>query len=96
MSKQPRILSLEDLIGSKIVTADGKTVGHVVDIAVSSDEMKVTHLLYGAAGVLDRINMVSAADQYRPQGAKKVAWDAVADFDGTTVTLNAWADPEAP
>ena len=59
MRQKPTIF-IGDLLGSKIVTADGRRIGHVVDIQLSrGDEHRATALVYGAHGWLYRWHVLA-------------------------------------
>jgi hypothetical protein len=83
-------LSVEDLVGSAIVTAEGTRLGRVVDLLVApGPPYRVQSLIYGSAAWLYRLHVL------RPFAEKlgmhllprEIAWDAVKDFNGFVVTL---------
>lgn len=81
---------MEDLIGSKIVTAEGQEIGHVVDALISEGpEYCVTHLLYGRSGWLYRLHVFEPITQkfglHVPSHV--IPWEAVERFERFTVTL---------
>ena len=84
------IIRIEDLIGSKIVTAEGKMLGHVVDIHVTRErEPEVIALVYGRSGWLYRLGVLypfsqALGLQFKPY---TVPWQAVEKFERLTVTL---------
>lgn len=85
----PRI-TVEDLVGSTIVTAEGKHVGRIVEIRVSpGPDYRVVELLFGRYGWLDRLNLLRLIHgKYRPiVESERIPWDAVASFERFTVTL---------
>ncbi|MGZ3639429.1 MAG: PRC-barrel domain-containing protein [Ktedonobacterales bacterium] len=93
----PRI-TVEDLVGSNIVTADGKRVGRIVEIRVSSGpDYRVVELEFGRYGWLDRLNMLRLIHgKYRPiVESERISWDAVASFERFTVTLKPGYDRKA-
>jgi len=52
-------ISIADLIGSKIVTAEGKKIGHVVDIEVTHGPVyEVTGLVFGRYAWLYRFDVL--------------------------------------
>ena len=51
---------ITDLLGCKIVTADGKRLGHVLDIELSEGpHYKVKTLLFGASGLQHRLHLLN-------------------------------------
>jgi sporulation protein YlmC with PRC-barrel domain len=97
MQARVRTVRVADLLGSKIVTADGRKVGHVVDIRVTrGPRYRVTALEFGAAGLLDRLHVLGAL--WTPGGGKSrpraIPWEDIARYDGSTFTLKAGRAPE--
>jgi sporulation protein YlmC with PRC-barrel domain len=84
------IVRIEDLIGSKIVTAEGKQVGHVVDIRIThKHEPQVIALVYGESGWLYRLGVFHPFFEalnlkFKPY---TVSWQDVEKFEHLTVTL---------
>ncbi len=81
---------ISDLLGARIVTADGKTLGHVRDIQLSTGpEYKVTALMYGRGGLFHRLHLLNPLRRGKPSIAKPdtVSWDAVASFERPVVKL---------
>jgi sporulation protein YlmC with PRC-barrel domain len=53
-------LFISDLLGCKIVTAEGKTLGHVLDIQLTHTPACTIHaLLYGHSGLLHHFHMLN-------------------------------------
>lgn len=90
--------SIEDLVGSKICTAEGKRIGHVVDVQVAGGPMpRVCGLIFGEYGWLYRLHVLEPITkklgiQVQPH---IIPWDAVAHFASETVTLKPGRDEEA-
>lgn len=90
--KQENIITrrLEELLNNKIVTADGKTIGHVFDIQLSRDgEHRVTALMYGQKSLLHRLHVYEpVARAFRlKQKPKTIPWEAVENSDHAVVRL---------
>ena len=86
----PRTLSVGDLIGSLVVSARGRHLGHVVDLVVQPARgYEVTHLEIGRNAWLDRYDIVRGPARSLRIGrrARRIPWSDVAGFDGATVTL---------
>jgi len=82
--------SIEDLVGSRIETAEGRRVGRVVDVEVEPAlSYRACALLYGLYGWLYRFHALQAAAKTVGIHARyeHIPWDGVADFDGRTVRL---------
>lgn len=90
MSQLRTGILLADLIGSKIVTAEGKRIGRVVDIQISiGPEHEVSALIFGRYAWLYRFHVLRPFARtfglhHQPQ---IVPWSAVARFERLVVTL---------
>jgi hypothetical protein len=86
----PRVIHIEDLIDSRAVTADGRRLGHIVDVLVSADgQYRVLALELGRYGWLDRLDMLRPLARYlggRPQ-PRIVPWEDVRSFERFTVCV---------
>ena len=59
MKCTPSTMYIEDLIGSEIVTAEGKHLGHVVDVQVTGGPIyEVTALIFGEVAWLYRYHVL--------------------------------------
>lgn len=90
-------LRISDLLGCKIVTAEGQFVGHVVDVQLTTGpEYRVTALLFGQHAwfhrlhILDILNMHSSA----PRLPNRVLYETVDRIEGSTVILKPGCQPE--
>jgi sporulation protein YlmC with PRC-barrel domain len=84
------IISVADLIGSKIVTAEGKRVGHVVDIEVTHGPIyEVTRLVFGRYAWLYRFDVLYPFAKAFGLDVEPdtVPWHAVERFEHFIVTL---------
>jgi len=83
---------IEDLVGSKIVTAEGKKIGRVVDIQITpGPQYEVSELIFGEYAWLYRFHVLRPLAKtfglhHQP---KIVPWSAVARFERFVVTLKA-------
>lgn len=81
-------LRLADLIGSRIVAADGTRRGHVVEIIVDRDDaFRITALEVGASAWLDRLHVLRAVGIFRSRDRDRIAWAEVDHFADLTVYL---------
>ena len=83
-------ISIADLIGSKIVTADGKKIGHVVDIEVTrGSEYEVTGLVFGRYAWLYRFDVLYPFARAFGLDVEPdtIPWHAVERFEHLTVIL---------
>lgn len=90
MSQTTARCFISDLLGSIIVTSEGKMLGHVRDIQLSSGpEYKVTALMYGSGGLFHRLHLLNPFRKGKPSLAKPdtVPWNAVASFERPVVKL---------
>jgi len=94
---QTTTISIADLIGSKIVTAGGKRIGHVVDIEVTSGpEYEVTGLVFGRYAWLYRFDVLYPFARVFGLDVEPdtIAWDAVERFERLVVTLKPGHEPK--
>ena len=97
----PRRISLADLVGSKIVTAEGKYVGHVVDAhLVPNRSYRVTELVYGTRAWLARLDVLGVlAGLVRPTTERHaphaIPWEAVDRYERFVVYLKPGYEPDA-
>ena len=90
MTARPRTIRIADLIGSTVVTAEGDRVGRVADILVTRrSPHRVAELDLGTAGWSERLGIdhVFGLGREAVRAPHRIPWDAVAAFDGRTVTL---------
>jgi len=86
---------IEDLVGSRIITAEGKKIGRVVDVQVTPDpEHVVTALVFGRYGWLYRFHVLQPfAETFGLRHEPRtIPWDAVKRFEHFTVTLKPGRD----
>jgi sporulation protein YlmC with PRC-barrel domain len=92
-----RTIFIGDLLGSGILTADGRHIGHVVDIQLTrGNEHKATALVYGAHGWLYRWHVLAPLAgkfglSFEPD---TIPWNAVDRFENLTITLKRGYEPE--
>jgi sporulation protein YlmC with PRC-barrel domain len=83
-------ISIADLIGSKIVTAEGKKIGHVVDIEVTHGPVyEVTGLVFGRYAWLYRFDVLYPFARAFGLDVEPdtIPWHAVERFEQFTVIL---------
>jgi hypothetical protein len=93
-----KTLRIGDLLGSKVVTAEGKTLDHMVDIEIThSPEQEVTALVYGTHGWLYRWHVLYPFAQKFGLSVEsyKVPWNAVESFEDFTVKLKPGWEPKS-
>ena len=92
-----RTIFIADLLGSKILTAEGKHIGHVVDIQLDrGNQHKVTALVYGAHAWLYRWHVLAPfaskfGFSFEPD---TIPWHAVDQFENLTIILKRGYEPE--
>lgn len=94
---QRKTLFIGDLLGSKIVTAEGKRIGHVIDIECTSGrEQKVTALVFGTHAWLSRWHVAFSWIEKLGGHSEpdKIPWAAVESFESLTVRLKPGREPQ--
>jgi sporulation protein YlmC with PRC-barrel domain len=81
-TRRGRKVRLADLIGSRVVDRDGRSVGHVVEIEVDS-EYRATHVHLGRFAWLQRLHLARLA----VNDPKAIAWEDVDAFEDWVVRL---------
>lgn len=85
------IIRMQELLGSKIVTHDGKKVGHIFDLQVShAPEYEVVSIVYGRLAMLYRMHVLHpfAHMLHLKSGEPEtIAWNQVASIEHRKVTL---------
>lgn len=90
MKGMPSKMFIEDLIGSKVVTAEGQPLGRVVDIQITAGPYyEVIALILGEVAWLYRFNVLQPFVRRFGLHLKPhvILWDAVKTFERFTVTL---------
>jgi sporulation protein YlmC with PRC-barrel domain len=88
---------LEDLLYKRIITANGKRLGHVFDIQLSRDgEHRVTALMYGQKSLLFRLHTYELfARVFRfKQKPDTIPWDQVEKIDHKAIHLKPGYEPK--
>ena len=88
-------LYIGNILGTKIVTAEGKMIGHVADIQLSpGPDYTVVALIFGRRGWLFRLHILNpfSSVEKRPRKPKTVPWDAVDRIEGGSVILKPGCD----
>ena len=100
MKRRPKNITaryLSELLNKKIVTASGKTMGHVFDIELSQDgTFRVTALMYGETALLYRLHILEPVARafHLKQKPKTIPWKAIDTFDHAVVRLKSGADQD--
>jgi sporulation protein YlmC with PRC-barrel domain len=79
-----RTLRIADLVGSRIVDADGRRLGRVVDLELDARGGDVGALVLGRYAWLHRLHLGRLLKRGRTQGVK---WSSVAEFERGEVRL---------
>ncbi|MBO0790877.1 MAG: PRC-barrel domain-containing protein [Ktedonobacteraceae bacterium] len=86
---------LGDLLGSKIVTAEGETLGHVLDIQFTKKPTyQVKALMYGRGGLFHRLHVLNPfrKEPLPTPKSDTIPWEAVDSFKRPFVRLKAGFD----
>jgi sporulation protein YlmC with PRC-barrel domain len=80
---------LSDLLGLAVRTESGESLGHVHDVRgeLSSRSLRVTGLVVGRIGLLERIGIGAPESSARVRGRDVVAWSAVVRADRRGVVV---------
>jgi hypothetical protein len=84
------ILSIEDLVGAKVVTRGGESRGTVVDVRTSPPpRFQVIGLIVGSWSWLERLRIATRLRKSVPQASRlqEVRWNAVDRWDGLRIIL---------
>lgn len=98
MAKTSRTVFIEDIVGSKIVTADGKRIGRVTELLSTQDgSHEVIGLVYGRSAWLYRLHVLEPLAEKFGYGLEPhiVPWDAVDRFENFVVVLKAGSEKQA-
>ncbi len=90
-------MKLTDLLGAKIVSESGETVGHVFDVRVKRDPRsspdsadqtwRIEALLYGEGGLFERFGLFAAREHVSRQRHEALPWSDVVDVSDGVVTV---------
>lgn len=91
-------MKLTDLVGLPVRTEDGVRLGHVHDVRaeVSSRAARVTGLVVGRLGVLERLGLGAPRSSARLRSHDLVLWRDVVRADRRGVLVRAGTEPEGP
>lgn len=88
MTEGSRTFHIADLISSRVIDADGRDLGQVVDISVSADgRYEVLGLLVGSTGWLDRLDLGWLIHNTSLKAPDHVPWSRVERIDHSRVYL---------
>lgn len=82
--------SIEDLLDKRIVTAQGKTLGHVIDIQLSRDgQNRIIALMYGYHSLLFRLHIYTPVARafHLHEKPKVVPWESVERVERQAIRL---------
>ena len=81
---------ISKLLGHKIVTAEGKRVGHVADIVLTEEApYRVTGFLYGESGWAHRLHLLNPFSKvdYAQTKPDVLSWENVERIERSTIVL---------
>ena len=87
----PSCFYMEDLIGSSILSADGRHIGKVIDVRLRSVEQpSIESLVYGATGWLYRLNVLRPLATFTggELNLSLIPWEQVATFRRNRVVVS--------
>jgi sporulation protein YlmC with PRC-barrel domain len=90
---------ISDLLGCKIVTAEGQCLGRVMDIQLSEGpEYAVTALMFGRGALMHRWHVLNPFQTHKEQVVRIycVPWEAVGTLEKAVIRLKADVGEEIP
>ena len=92
-------ICISDLLGCKIVTAEGQCLGRVMDIQLSEGpEYSVIALMFGRGALMHRWHVLNPFRTHKEQVVRIycVPWEAVGTLEKAVICLNADVGEEIP
>jgi sporulation protein YlmC with PRC-barrel domain len=88
---------LSDLLGLQVETESGDRLGRVHDVRadLSTAELRITGLVVGGAGILERLGFGAPRAQARTRAHRVVPWDRVVRADRRGVVVKDGTEPDA-
>jgi hypothetical protein len=83
MTGRSRHVRMADIVGSRVLDAEGKSRGHVIDLEVSS-AMKVQSIAVGTRAWMHRLHLHHV---FAPHDSDEIAWSQVESFERGVVRL---------
>ena len=89
-------MKLTDLLGTTVVTESGQRLGRVHDVRaeLTPRTLKVTGLVVGEAGPLERLGLGAPRSTARVRAHDVVPWSAVVRADRRGVVVRDGTEPE--
>ena len=90
MQHTQSLMYIGNLLDKKIVTAEGKRIGHVADIELTPNPpYKVTALFYGKGGWQHRLHLLNPFTKTKHPATQPdtIPWDAIERIEKSRVTL---------
>jgi sporulation protein YlmC with PRC-barrel domain len=88
-------MKLSDLLGARVHTESGERLGRVHDVRaeLTSSSVRITGLVVGGFGVLERLGLGAPESQYRVRGDDVVPWSAVVRADRRGIVVRDGTEP---
>ena len=96
MTARPATICIADLVGSKIVTAEGKLIGRVIELRVTpGPEYRIIAIECGLGGWLHRLHVLRRVAMLLPRQdePRVISWKDVARYERYVVTLKPGREP---
>jgi sporulation protein YlmC with PRC-barrel domain len=83
-------VNLSDLLGTRVRTESGETLGYVHDLRgeLTTRSLKITGLVVGGLGVLERLGLGAPKSAARIRTKDVVAWKAVVSADARGIVVH--------
>jgi sporulation protein YlmC with PRC-barrel domain len=82
--------TISSLLNHRIITAEGKLVGHVADVVLTEEApYRITGLLYGESGWEHRLHLLNPFSKVKHSQTKPyiLSWDDVERVERSTIVL---------
>jgi sporulation protein YlmC with PRC-barrel domain len=88
-------MKLSELLGASVHTESGERLGHVHDVRgeLTASSLRLTGLVVGTVGLLERLGIGAPESQDRIRGRDVVPWSAVVRADRRGVVVRDGTEP---
>jgi hypothetical protein len=97
MQRRSSKMFIGDLLNCKLVTAEGKLLGHIADIQLTpGPEYRIIALLFGRRGWFYRLHMLNPFSSVKmPYRPRSIPWEAVESYQRPIVRLKPGYEAES-
>jgi sporulation protein YlmC with PRC-barrel domain len=89
---------LANLIGRRVIDAEGQKIGDVVDVVLDrEDDFRIVAIEVGTTGWVHRLNIAGTIQRRRDlQGVPQIRWSEIASIEKNRITLTKGAEITPP